>query len=143
MYTQVLKFADLVLGVGVLFCLAIWAGRVAAWVRMQQHAERRQRVLGMLLGHGGDSGSQLGRALGMGILAGVSLKLAVHAVSVGWPLALGAVGVGFIAYWRCVTSAVRARRQLCEASLERYIRSSLTDEALNWAVSTWSKRYRR
>ncbi|HTU63353.1 MAG TPA: hypothetical protein VMF89_33055, partial [Polyangiales bacterium] len=70
-------------------------------------------------------------------------KVALHVIFACWPLAVAAACVALFAYMRTVSRHTRAERQKRDAQLDRYIRASLTDEALRWAVVTWSKRYGR
>lgn len=49
--------------------------------------------------------------------------------------------IGQAAMWAGLQRRGQAARRAAEAKLDRYIAASLTDEALAWAVGTWSKRY--
>ena len=45
------------------------------------------------------------------------------------------------AVWAGLHRSGQADRYARDVQLDRYIASSLTDEALAWALGTWSKRY--
>jgi hypothetical protein len=135
---------DLFVGAGVLLFVGAGVGHVAAWLRCHRGEERRQRVINRLTRW--DSHGFRGLfipAVALGGLAGIGLKLAFHAMLIFWPLAGAALGVALVTYSRRMKSRVVAKQQLRDAQVDSYIGSSLTDEGLQWAVSAWSKRYRR
>ncbi|WP_102145687.1 hypothetical protein [Mycobacterium hubeiense] len=79
------------------------------------------------------------RALLVGWVAGVVFRLLL----VFWPLAIVVVAGAAVFYLVKRRRTVAHAQRQEEAALERYISAALTDDALRWAVHTWSKRDQR